>query len=374
MKRLKILIIIWLFLFPFYLVKASDKPNYYVIKSDQAVTIKRLPNDEQALNEIVTYAVLAQTLIILSAQAFSSMAFISKLNFLQYLKVFVPFLIARKAPRNDFSGLVYDAVTSRPIPFAVIRVKNSVDGKVVQTEVSDIEGRYGILLHPGLYIVDVQHQDYDFPVSDKGISAVQNDNCSYFGDKIKIVNEAALNLNMPMKPRLNNKKLSINKIRSMIVNSFIFKLTRNLYFIYAIFLLSLIMLINEFSWLMLSLTVYYGIFSILHLIAYFKKLPRTWGRVIDTKTKNPIKNMFLKFYSSDGKLLESKISDETGRFQIFLNDGDYYAIVQSNEYKIIKAKSSEDSQRIKFNVNRRSINLIIELERLSNKTYSKLFQ
>lgn len=362
MKSYKLLIIFWLLISPIFIVKANDKPNYHVISIDQAVTIKRLPSDEQALNEIITYAVLAQTLVIISAQGFSSLAFISKLNFFEYLKVFIPFLIARKAPRNDFSGLVYDEYTSIPISFAVIRVINSVDGKVVQTVVSDIEGRYGLLLSPGSYTIAVQHQDYGFPVSDKNTSAIQNDNSSYFGEEIKIAKEIAINLNMPMYPRVNKKGMSINRIRSMVMNSYFLKLTQNLYFIYTIFLLSLCMLINEFSWIMVCLTVYYGIFSILHLIAHFKRLPKTWGRVIDRTSKNPIKNVFLKIYSSEGRLIDSKITDDTGRFQLFLNDGEYFTLIQSNIYRIVDGNGQKNSERINFKVNKKALNLIIELE------------
>jgi|GEM_PF-3115674 len=369
MKQVKIIVIIFLLISPIFIVKGNDEPNYHVINTDQVLTIKRIANDEQALNEIISYTVLAQTLVLISAQGISSFAFISKLSLFQYLKVFIPFLIAQKAPRNDFSGLVYDALTSKPIPFAVIRVVNCADNRVIQTGISDIEGRYGLLLKPGLYSIEVQHQDYEFPVLDRNISAVQNDNNSYFGGNIKIKDEIAINFNLPMNPRVNHNKLSINKIRSLIINSYIFKFTQNLYFIYTVFLFSLFLLLGEFSWVMLGITIYYGVFSILHLLAHLKKLPKTWGRVVDATTKNPIKNIFLKFYSNEGKLIDSKITDETGRFQLFLNDGEYFTLVQSNSYKIAANKGKVDlnknPDRVFFKVKKKAINLNIELEQLT---------
>lgn len=356
-----------LLIFPIFLVRGSANPNYHVINIGEEVTIKRIPNDQQALNEIVTYTLLAQTMVLISTQSFSAITILPKLNFFQYLKVFLPFLIAQRAPRKDFSGLIYDAITSKSIPFAVIRAINIENGKVSQTQVSDIDGRYGLLLQPGTYIIEVQHQDYEFPVLDKNISAVQNDNNSYFGGKLKITNETAVNLNIPLNPRVANKRLSINKVRSLIINSSIFKLTQNLYFIYTIFLFSIFMLLSEFNWITLSIVIYYGVFTLMHLISNIKRLPKTWGRVVNALTRSSIKNIFIKFYSSEGKLIDSKITDETGRFQLFLNDGDYFALVQSPNYKIAKGENNIDNQRISFKVNKRAINLNIELEPILSK-------
>lgn len=371
MNRVKFIIIILLLIFPIFLVRGSANPNYHVINIGEEVTIKRIPNDQQALNEIVTYTLLAQTMVLISAQSFSVISLIPKLNFFQYLKVFLPFLIAQRAPRKDFSGLIYNALPSKSIPFAVIRAINIENGKVSQTQVSDIDGRYGLLLQPGTYIIEVQHQDYEFPVLDKNISAVQNDNNSYFGGKLKITNETAVNFNIPLNPRVANRGLSINKVRSLIINSSIFKLTQNLYFIYTIFLFSIFMLLSEFNWITLSIVIYYAVFTLMHLISNIRRLPKTWGRVVNALTRSPIKNIFVKFYSSEGKLIDSKITDETGRFQLFLYDGDYFALVQSPNYKIAKGENNMDNQRISFKVNKRAINLNIELEPILSKEATK---
>jgi hypothetical protein len=374
MKYLRIILFIWFIFSPLQALKAEEGPNYHLVNINDTITIKRIPNDQEAISELVTYTLLAQTVILASTQAFYLLSIINKVNFLNYIKVIIPFLVARKSPRKDFSGLIYNSNNSKPIAFAVIRVVDASSGKVIKTSISDLNGRYGLLLNPGEYILEVQHQDYEFPVKDRSVNAVQNDNNSYFGDVFKVRDEIAVNYNIPMHPRIDNGGLGLGRIRNLIVNSSIFKLTQNLYFIYLVFLVSFLLMLNKFTWLLLLITIYYGIFTFLHIQAQISKLPKTWGRVIDLTRNIPIENIFIKFYNINGRLIDTKITDETGRFQLFLNDGEYYAIVQSSKYRLsnyIQGNIEKEANRIEFKVDKKNINLDIEMVEISENIRSQ---
>lgn len=67
------------------------------------------------------------------------------------------FWIKRRKKANAW-GLIFDGSTKKPIAFAVIRILQ--DGKLLDSTVSDINGKYGMVMDAGTYTLEVQHSDY----------------------------------------------------------------------------------------------------------------------------------------------------------------------------------------------------------------------
>lgn len=62
-------------------------------------------------------------------------------------------------------GSIFDAVTKQPIGLAIVRVVRLRDNKVLETRVTSADGRYGILVEPGTYLVTAQGAGFTFPSS-----------------------------------------------------------------------------------------------------------------------------------------------------------------------------------------------------------------
>lgn len=60
-------------------------------------------------------------------------------------------------------GVVYDSANRNPIDLALIRLSNFADGRVVETKVSDKEGRFGFLAQAGNYKISASKEGYRFP-------------------------------------------------------------------------------------------------------------------------------------------------------------------------------------------------------------------
>lgn len=67
------------------------------------------------------------------------------------------------ASRYMSPGFVYDTKSKKPISLAVVRVFALPYNKLVESRVSDKNGRYGILAEPGTYLIDVTAAEHTFP-------------------------------------------------------------------------------------------------------------------------------------------------------------------------------------------------------------------
>lgn len=73
------------------------------------------------------------------------------------------FLFRRLArpPRPKNWGIIYDARTKKPIPFAVTRIVETQYHKVLESRVTDSAGRYNFLVGNNKYVVTVEKPGYD---------------------------------------------------------------------------------------------------------------------------------------------------------------------------------------------------------------------
>lgn len=69
----------------------------------------------------------------------------------------LPYYIRKKVHKPW--GIILDKVTSRPVPFAVVRAY--IGTTLIEESVSDLEGKYAIAVKPGEYKIEIKHSDYD---------------------------------------------------------------------------------------------------------------------------------------------------------------------------------------------------------------------
>ncbi|HID41528.1 MAG TPA: hypothetical protein EYP33_05165, partial [Pyrodictium sp.] len=86
------------------------------------------------------------------------------LNFLPYLQYLFtqPLYLLLRRKRKGY-GVVYDSIRKTPVDLAVLRLYEKESGRLVQTRVTDKEGRYLFIVPKGRYEIKVTKAGYLFP-------------------------------------------------------------------------------------------------------------------------------------------------------------------------------------------------------------------
>lgn len=89
-------------------------------------------------------------------------------------------------------GKVFDSQSKKPIELALVRLHDAKTDKILESKVTDNEGRFGFILTEGEYYISVSKEDYIFPTR----SRLEG----YRGEKFKVksTEEGAIELNIPM--------------------------------------------------------------------------------------------------------------------------------------------------------------------------------
>lgn len=316
-----------------------------IVKYGTSLTLSRVPEESKIASDVIQYSLLAQTAAVTVAQASSSALSIPNLNYIEYFKYLFSFsIISRRKRRNNW-GLVYDINTSKPIAFAVIRIYDAISDKLINTTVSDINGKYGIVLDTGKYYLKVEHQDYNFKDKENASSATLNDMNIYHGSVFDTNDTVAININLPLEPKLIKRKFSIQSFRRWWRNSKLAEITSDPYYIGFFFLLNLGLCIFSFNILYVILTIFYAFNLLVNIFIYLSKPARTWGRVL-TSDEKPISNAFVKIYlENSDKLLDTIITDDKGRFQLFIEKGKYQVLTQAANYSFPSRLRYQDANR-----------------------------
>ena len=89
-------------------------------------------------------------------------------------------------------GTVFDSVTKKPIDLVLVRLMSGEDKRVLETKVTDREGRFGFIVPAGRYYIFVSKEGFKFP-SDKSKEG-------YKGEEIKISSdsEGVIKIDVPI--------------------------------------------------------------------------------------------------------------------------------------------------------------------------------
>ncbi len=285
-----------------------------------ALNVIKIAKSEPA-KEVVTYTVPA----VLAVSIINAASAFSLFNLLAYLQFLFtqPLLLFGRTKRKRW-GVVYNALTKQPIEFTIVRLINQDTNMVMQTRVTDKNGRYffqvkkgsyrleavkpGFAPSPTQYLADVK-QDLDYPDL-------------YHGENVNMQDDGILALNIPLDPLQSSvtpRKITIRKY---------LKFTQHTLAILGVILAGLAFIIYP--------TVYVGIVFIAQAIFYllFRRLSlpakaRNWGRVYDSKTRKPLGKAIVRIFDKKfNKLLETQLTDNGGGFGFFVGRNIYYITVE----------------------------------------------
>ncbi len=264
---------------------------------------------------------VASTLSVTSAGA-SGASFFSYLYFL-----FTQPLILVGAKKRRW-GLVYNAVTKKPVDLAIVRVYDAESKRLVGTRVTDKQGRYNYILKPGKYYFQVEKNNFLFPtVLLKGKTKDQDMDQLYTGGVFEVEGKGNVAMQIPVDPDIKDEK-DKNLLRRNLV--------KRLQFVISLVgpIISLIAFIISPTWLLAGLTVgQLAMFFLFRYLAYGRQY-KNWATIKAVDSKEPLSQAIVRVFDTKfNKLLDRRVTDSKGRYSFLVGDGEYYITVEKSGYR-----------------------------------------
>ncbi len=313
----------------------------------------------QAVQKIVDNPVLEDTAVTVVAPVVTTVVLanvaavsggVNFLNYLQFLFTSPILLIARK--RRKGWGIVYHSLTKKPIDLAIVRLFKRNTNQLIETRVTDKNGRYQFIVPQGKYYLTVTKSHFLFPTSYLEFKKSDTEYLDlYHGDTINITSDNEnIALNIPLDPREKKRELLAEIIGKKL-------LRRSQSFIAFVgIILALVSFAVSPAPLILGL---FFVHIILFLIFYRltkRRTPKNWGVVFDAKTNKPIKHAIVRIFDKEfHRLLETQITDNNGRYAFLVGKNTYYITAEKDGFHPITDKQPhtikiEDDNVIKLDI------------------------
>lgn len=225
-------------------------------------------------------------------------------------------------------GFVYDSVTKNPVHMAMVRVFDS-KGKLVETLVTDINGRFFGFLKNGKYNLTVSKSGYIFPSSIvKGLEDYPIQNI-YQGNLVIGKDSGDIQLAIP----IDSKEISgVSKHFSSLRN--IFKRI--------ILVFNVLIFLTGISISMYTYSIFPNIENLILLIMYIIPLvvilrsifnnQDRYGKVVDQKGDS-VEGVSVTLREMDfDKVVAVRVTDSKGRYRFILDKGKYSMSVDAEGY------------------------------------------
>jgi len=253
------------------------------------------------------------------------------LSLLPYLRfLFLQPILLLGYRRRKKWGVVYNSLTKMPIDLAMVRLINAATGKIVQSRVTDSEGRFAFFVEPGLYRIEAAKQGFVFPT--KVLQEYREDTSYldlYHGEPVHVdEKDAAISANIPMDPigaeEKTPRRIKINKIFKEI-QRFIASLS---------IAAGLLAVIISPTWWTIALLVSQVLLFMLFKRLAMPKKPKNWGIVYDKQDKKPINRAVARLFSKQfNKLISTEVTDNKGRYSFLVGPNDYYITFEKTGYE-----------------------------------------
>ena len=227
-------------------------------------------------------------------------------------------------------GVVYDSVTKQPLDPAYIVLKDA-NGKEISSAVTDLDGRFGFLVEPGVYQMEAHKSNYNFPsqkLAGKAHDELYAD--LYFGENIIIKKSGETILkNIPLDPIKFDWNEFAKKNKNLM--KFYSKWDVVLRKIYDfVFYIGLVVAVIAFIFAPYPYNlVIMLLYLALLLLRIFGLKPKTYGYIVDKATEVPLSFPIVRVVESDSnKEIASKSADRYGKYYCLVPPGKYYVKIE----------------------------------------------
>jgi hypothetical protein len=233
-------------------------------------------------------------------------------------------------------GIVYNSLSKVPVDLAVVRLFDKETNALVQTKVTDSQGRYIMIVkNPGQYYLSVKKPGFIFPT--KYLSQDKQDAKYvdlYHAEPISVTEKnAAITANIP----LDLAEKAILPKREVILG-YLMKNLRMIISYVGLILAGLVFLIYP--------TLITGISIVVHILlfALFVRLmipakPKSWGIIYDQSNKAPLHYAVVRIFDMKfNKLLETQVTDSHGRYSFLVGSNQYQLLAEKEGYQVKEIK------------------------------------
>lgn len=308
-------------------VPLTEKASYVAsVAQEQAGKLVDSADDPQ----VERAAEIGVAPIALGAAVAATLPAISLLNLLSYLRfIFLQPIFLFGYRRRKKWGIIYNSLTKMPVDLAVVRLLDAKSNRIIQSRVTDNEGRYSFFVDPGLYRIEVNKPGFIFPT--KALQDFNEDTSFldlYHGEPVHVDDKyVAISANIPVDPVGVEAKTP----RRILIGRWLRGLQRFIASLsIAAGILAVIILPN---WWTIGLMV-------LQVLLYFafKRLstppkPKNWGIVYDKLSKKPVGKAVARLFSKQfNKLVSTEITDNSGRYSFMVGPNEYYVTFEKAGY------------------------------------------
>lgn len=248
-------------------------------------------------------------------------------------------------------GITYDSITKQPLDPAYVILKD-MQGRVIDSAITDIDGRYGFLVKPGNYQIMVKKTNYVFP-SKKLIGKTKDEIYSdlYFGELVEVKEkDETINKNIPLDPLKFdwNEFAKKDKTIMKFYSRWSLVLNRIFEFLFvAGFSMAILAFVFNPTAYNTTILIMYLILSLLRTLGLKSK---TVGYIIDRINGAPLSFAVLKVISPSNNIeVSHKITDAHGRYYCLVPKGIYYVTIdkknQDGSYALVYISSIVDAQK-----------------------------
>ncbi|MFA5128971.1 MAG: Ig-like domain-containing protein [Patescibacteria group bacterium] len=243
----------------------------------------------------------------------------SLLPFLQL--IFTQPLLLLFPKRRKGWGIVYHSLSKMPVDLAIVRLYEKVTNRLVQTRVTDKEGRFAFFVQPGQYFIKVVKPNFAFPSNFvKDIKEDVKYLDIYHGEEITVTEKNTLvTPNIPIDPVEGTAKPD-----KKIVLAHFGRKAQNIIAPLGILAAAISVLISPQLWMVAVLAGHCLLYALFRRLARSKK-PKSWGIVYENQTKAPVGLTVARIFETEyNKLLETQVTDGRGRYSFLVGNNAYY--------------------------------------------------
>ncbi len=291
-----------------------------------------------SLVQFVNTNIIAPLLIALAAINLLTTIGTAIIPFISYLwQLFTePFIFFIGKKRKPW-GIVYNALTKKPIDLVTVRIFESLNRKLIETRITDKKGRFGFIVDPGEYYIEVVKEGYKFP-SMKMKQRVEEvyDNV-YLGGNIQVPkNDLVINVNIPIDPMVD--KVDAADARQIVKRYLLRRFNLFMALIGpAIAVVCVWVSPTKLNWILLGI---HAVVLFLFTVFTFHKPGARWGIVYNSISRNPISLSVVRIFSKKyNELLETQVTDTRGRFGFIVGPDTYKVTVEKPGFKFPSVKA-----------------------------------
>ncbi len=253
---------------------------------------------------------------------------------LQHAGLFLSSMFSVRRKRAGW-GTVIDSATGRPVARAVVLLLDAAALKVRASVIAGSNGVFAFAPPPGVYHVQARAPGYRFPAQRSPPAPVNPRMVVYQGEPLTVTEETLRSppqLLIPLDRSMELSRIARASLRAVRAFQRIALRVAPLAFLAGIAWNTLFVLWYP-SWLAWTLEIVYILLFLVHLRTTMRRR-LSYGQTLERSSKEAIPLVSVRVYdNASNRLIQTVVSDASGRFFLFLPTGVYTVIAEKEEFE-----------------------------------------